>query len=224
MLHSDLKIGMKVSRKSDCIVYGNGIASSGKVVTVREIGLRSFSINEDSVGLKWHAEHFEEYITAENELSKLESQYAEIGEKIRKLKESTFRPTLNDEYYTVNSNGSIEWHKFRDSSLDNEMYSIGNVFRTREEAESQVKSMMVLAELRQCEGHKKFVIGGSNVSIYIDFRDGICKGITYQNTDGGWHSIYFSNAELMDAAVSKITKGRIIKAARWFSMREVWVD
>lgn len=224
MLHSDLKIGMKIRRKPDYIIIGGTPATFGNVVTVREIGLRNFSINEDNLGMAWHAEYFDEYSTAENELSKLESQYAEIGEKIRKLKESPFRPTLNDEYYVINSNGLIERRKFYDTNFDHAVYSIGNVFRTREEAESQVKSMKVLAELRQCEGHKKFVIGESNVSIYIDFRDGICKNITYQNTAGGWHSIYFSNAKLMDAAISKITKERILKAARWFSMREVWVD
>lgn len=224
MLHSDLKIGMKVRRKPDCIFVGGSPATSGKVVTVRDICHRSFSINEDDEVKEWHAEYFDEYITYENELSKLESQYAEIGEKIRKLKESPFRPSFNDECYIINSDGSIEWHKFCNSGFDRAVYSLGNVFRTREEAESQVESMLVLAELRQCEGHKKFVIGESNVSIYIDFHDRICKNITYQNTAGGWHSIYFSNAELMDAAISKITKERILKAARWFSMREVWVD
>lgn len=224
MLHSDLKIGMKVRRKLEYILVGGTPANSGNVVTVREIGLRNFSINEDNLGMEWHAEYFDECITDENELSKLESQYAEIGEKIRKLKESTFHPTFDDEYYIINHNGTIEWRKFCDSSFDHAVYSLGNVFRTREEAESQVESMLVLAEFKRCPGYKKFIIGESNVSIYIDFRDGICKNITYQNTAGGWHSIYFANAKLMEDAISKITKRRIIKAARWFSMREVWVD
>lgn len=64
------------------------------------------------------------------------------------VKELTF-PQFGDEYFIICSNGDVDSSTYEEDSYDTNRMSIGNFFRTREEAEFAVERLKVLDEMRK---------------------------------------------------------------------------
>ena len=117
-----------------------------------------------------------------------------------------------DDYYYIHSDGSISRSVFylNDSFCKNTL-SIGNCFRTREEAEFEAERLKVIAEMKKFaepedkkwDGHNKhwcFLYDCNSVFIQV-----ICK-ITFKH-DG----IYFESEEKARECVEAVGEDRIMK-------------
>lgn len=69
---------------------------------------------------------------------------------------SRWKPKYGDGYWYICSDGDICDTNWDDESFDPECYSIGNVFKTEEEADAAYKRLKIRAELLDCGGREKF--------------------------------------------------------------------
>lgn len=73
-------------------------------------------------------------------------------EEYKKQQETVF-PKDGDIYYLIEETGDINSTEFKSTSRYNEkMLSVGNCFRTKEEAEFAVEQLKVIAEMKRCGG------------------------------------------------------------------------
>ena len=102
-----------------------------------------------------------------------------LAEWFEEIKESTrWKPEINQEYYWLDSCGSVYSDAWADDYFDNGRFEIGNCFQTKEEAEKVVEYLKALAIVRG-DATKKFVKGERNLHVfynvtadYLDFGYG----------------------------------------------------
>lgn len=142
-------------------------------------------------------------------IERIEALEAEFNEKIKKLKEEEQAfPKYYDDYWYIDTTGDVyseNWHGF---GFEKAMLEMGNVFRTKEQAEFAVEKLKVEAELRKFSRPFKpmtdnfFIAYNAKVeSLEID-----CSLNT--NIQG---VIYFGSREEMLRAVESVDKERIKK-------------
>lgn len=119
-------------------------------------------------------------------------------------------PQDGDEYWYIDSEGWIDGpcEYLSGDDWDVERLLIGNVFKTKAEAEFAVEKLKVEAELR--EFGKPFESGDVNYCILGDLEGGrvavMCRA--YLPTQG---TIYFESAEKAQQAIEEIGEDRIKK-------------
>lgn len=83
-------------------------------------------------------------------IEELEKQAKSILEEIEKLKkEETLEFKKGDDYFFINANGFISNLTWNNTAWDNSLYSIGNCFKTREEAEKAVEKAKIYTQLKR---------------------------------------------------------------------------
>ena len=88
---------------------------------------------------------------------------------------------------------------------EDDIYAIGNVFRTQEEAEFRVEQLKVEAELRRFS--RKFVAGERNYSFYFDHRINCICTTDYSYTQED--NIHFASEEIAQKAIDTVGEERI---------------
>ena len=84
------------------------------------------------------------------------------------IKESTrWKPEADQEYYCVNSDGSVLCDEWIDWKVDHDRFEIGNCFQTKEEAKRVVEYLKALAVVRG-DATSKFTKGCKNWRVYYD--------------------------------------------------------
>jgi len=90
--------------------------------------------------------------TTKEELIELQDQHAKMGKKIKalelSLKANDAWPQYDDRYLYVSSQGDICGFKYNGGDFDQDCQSLGNMFRTEEEAEHEVKRRKVTTKLK----------------------------------------------------------------------------
>lgn len=146
------------------------------------------------------------------------NQLLALIEKSTEKKSKVWKPKSNKNYYYMASDGDISnsyWNG--DSKIDNDRYSIGNCFQTKEKAEFAVERLKVIAELKRfAQEHNEKEIdwrdfGQCKYSIYCEFHDNAeyidigcakeCKA----------NDIYFTSEEIAQQAIDTIGADRIKK-------------
>ena len=103
-----------------------------------------------------------------------------LAEWFEEINESTrWKPEINQEYYWLDSCGSVYSDAWDDgSTINNVRFEIGNCFQTKEEAKKAVEYLKALAIVRG-DATKKFVKGERNLHAfynvtadYLDFGYG----------------------------------------------------
>ena len=143
---------------------------------------------------------------------RIEALETEFNEKIKALKAEAQRenefPQKYDNYWYVDDDTEILSMNWYNSEYDQGRLSIGNVFRTEQEAQFAVEKLKVEAELRKFSRpfeygkfnyYLFFVIDGDNLK--IDFT-------SYCQPQG---AIYFESEEKAQQAVSTVGEDRIKK-------------
>lgn len=131
-----------------------------------------------------------------------------VNEMIKKV---TTWPQIGDKYYYI-SDWDIEEEEFDDDGYDSRLQSIGNMFKTKEEAEFKREQLKVLHELEeladddQIDAYKNYhymlIYDFDKSAVKID--DIVCAGFMY-----GTH--YFKTKESAQAAINKIGEERLKK-------------
>jgi len=143
---------------------------------------------------------------------RIEALETEFAEKIKALKAEVQReqefPRDGDDYWYVYDDAEVMDIEWDGSDCDQGRLSIGNVFKTKEEAEFAVEKLKVEAELRKLS--RPFVDGEWNNHIkYSQSFDelSISTSLVYQ-TQG---VIYFEGGEKARQAIKSVGEERIKK-------------
>ena len=120
-----------------------------------------------------------------------------LAEWFEEIKESTrWKPEINQEYYWLDSCGSVYSDAWADDYFDNGRFEIGNCFQTKEEAEKVVEYLKALAIVRG-DATKKFVKGERNLYVYYDTNfNSLMSSISCSMLDNGIFGLpYFATRE-----------------------------
>lgn len=154
----------------------------------------------------------------EQRMAAVEAELAAIKAEILKKDEW---PKVGDKFFYINLKATVESFIYRDDFIDKGLKLLNNLFHTEQEAEAELKARKVIAELRQCNGYRPFILHSNNYCLDVSLETPICINITHGIIkDSGWQSIYFKSTDTAETAIEKIGRDRIIKTARWLAMRE----
>lgn len=151
-------------------------------------------------------------------LQELEQKYEELGREIEKLKNEKkgkrWKPACGEEYYFIGLFGSVCNFSWNNGHEDNYLYSQGNCFKTRHEAEEHLENLKTKAELRALAEE----LNGDEV---IDWNDGeqwkYCIFYTSRIasdercTCQSQGAIYCLDPDFLDKAIKRIGEERLIK-------------
>ena len=135
-----------------------------------------------------------------------EAHLRKLGKEIEKLKQAKtgrWKPKSGDDYWYIYTNGDV----WRDNDYNNKRYSIGNVFRTKEEAEFKVERLKVIAELK--EYASEFVYGRNNYYINWSFSNDSLK-ICWLKFEKSCE-LYFESEEIARQAIEAVGEDRVKK-------------
>jgi hypothetical protein len=159
-----------------------------------------------------------------NDIKALEAKYKELGAEIEALKESAKVkewPQINDMYFTILNDGEIFCsHAYNVATINNGSKLIGNIFRTKEDAEKELETRKTIAELRAQPGRKKFYLGAANYCVANTFGHNSVYVESLLDCNYGFASTYFESKQAVQAAIIKVGEARILAAAKWLAMGE----
>lgn len=140
----------------------------------------------------------------QEELKALKERIAELEEQAKK--EDEF-PQDGDTYWYIEPYGRIDWYKWSKANFDLEVQAIGNVFKTKEQAEFAAEKLKVEAKLRKFS--RPFERGSLNFlmcfdtdedKIYIETKRFMVQG-----------AFYFESILQLDEAIQSVGEYRIKK-------------
>jgi hypothetical protein len=85
-------------------------------------------------------------VNLENLTQEEQEQFNALVEKANKPKSRAWKPEVWEKYYTVDRGKSYIW---KDDIIDRFNYTIGNCFKTQEEAEFALERLKVIAEMKR---------------------------------------------------------------------------
>ena len=145
--------------------------------------------------------------------SEYEERLEELNRQIEELKnveieeDGVLKPKFDDEYWFLDDEGLIYQDICVSAQPDNKRISIGNVFRTEEEAKHEVERRKVLTELKKYSS--KFDYGKEN---YFMFYSNKYSKIMIDCEEYRQRpDIYFKSYEEAEEVIKKVGIERIIK-------------
>ena len=119
-----------------------------------------------------------------------------------------WEPKKNGEtYFYISNTGTVGHTPFWNSEIDKDLISIGNCFRTPEDAHFEIERFKVIRELKQFASKN---YGGKNARYYLAYRD---QEIKHYITDSEFYTgdLRFSTQELAQKAINTVGYDRIKK-------------
>ena len=141
----------------------------------------------------------------QEELKSLKERIAELEEQ---AKEEWEFPREDEVFWLINIFGKPIGSTWGESTTNKQLIEIGNMFRTKEQAEFAVEKLKVEAELRKFS--RPFKCGEINHYIFLN-TDNECLdvvGLSYSQYQG---TIYFESEEIAEKAIEAVGKERIKK-------------
>jgi len=139
MVKDFVKVGCDFALVHDMLKWQN------KVVTVRKICVDGGFLIEEDV-YTWSTNMIECEVKEMNP-KQLRERIAEIEKECAELKkqldDASF-PKIGDQYYLIETDMESQDYRFHDDSFDKKMVKIGNIFRTKEEAEAMAEKIKKL--------------------------------------------------------------------------------
>ena len=149
---------------------------------------------------------------------------AERNQLLALVKKSTgenkvWKPEYDEKYYYIDVDGECYLVSWNDSDINNNLYTIGNCFKTKEEAEFAVEKQKVTTELKRfAQKHNDKINWHDNsdcnndnwkYSLAYDYRYKkltVCSTIKMKLAD-----IYFTSKEIAQQAIKAIGADRLKK-------------
>lgn len=111
-----------------------------------------------------------------------------------------------DQFYSISFDGKVNDDYWSDHQVDRERLSIGNAFKTEEEAKFEVEKRKVLHELSELT--RPFSYGSNNWCFYLN-SEGEIDYYAEDESQYLYGDYYFDSMEEAIRAVEKIGKNRI---------------
>ena len=103
----------------------------------------------------------------EQKMSDLQNQIEELKKVEIEEDDKVWKPKRGDDYFYIAGRGCVEDDSWQNWSEDNERYSIGNCFKTYEEANFVVEKLKVIAELRQFASKEPWTTKGTQHELFV---------------------------------------------------------
>ena len=139
------------------------------------------------------------------EINSLKQRIAELEELVKEEQEF---PQDGDGYWYIDDYGYILSEKWGGLDFEEFRLEIGNVFKTKEQAEFSVEKLKVEAELRKYS--RPFEYGKFNHYLFLDI-DGDSFRTDFTSYCPPQGAIYFESEEKAQEAVSTVGKERVKK-------------
>lgn len=148
------------------------------------------------------------------ELAEAKQKIAEIEKKIEEKQAETgrWKPEVGDRYWFINSYGQAAHEIWNNNRIDNDRYEIGNLFKTKAEANSAIEKLKVIAKLKEYAEPKNRAWDGSNLHYFICYNHTpfnevgiVCTNCVKRN------EIYFETKEKAQQAIDAVGEQRIAK-------------
>ena len=148
-------------------------------------------------------------------IKELENQVEELKAEIEELKKSEekqggrWKPKEDERYYLISASGEICTDIYKDCSVDKYRHAIGNCFRTKEEAEFEVKRLKVITELKEFTESDDAVWGEGDCHWYIYFE--AMSGYIEVEYDISckFGNLYFPSEETAREAIKAVGEDRV---------------
>ncbi len=139
----------------------------------------------------------------QEELKVLKQRIAELEEQAKEEQEF---PQYKDTYYYIQSSGRVDWLPWVDDDIGLRQQGLGNVFRTREQAEFAVEKLKVEAELRKFSVPFKDNDNNYYIELYLPDKTLSIDRSEYFQTQG---TIYFESKKVAQQAIETVGADRI---------------
>lgn len=152
-------------------------------------------------------------------VKKLEQEVVELKKKLEliedKLKQANaeikktnmrWKPEIEDLYFCIKDDGEIRSYKWENHIYDKNLYSFGNIFETKEDAEFAFEKLKVISELKEFARPYVFEDEGLNYTIYYNDYDEV---VEVGQTLTRYATLYFSSEGVAKTAIRLIGEDRI---------------
>lgn len=153
-----------------------------------------------------------------SKLEELEKKYKELGEEIERLKNEgkVWKPKEDEDYWVIEPDGDVFGSNWDDCPQERAMYSMGNCFKTEEEAEAMAEKIKIYTELKRlAEEINTEPIDWGNVNQikhYIMYDEGEKRFEQYMAFEVyGAGNIYSTNKDFLEIAKQRIGEDRLLK-------------
>lgn len=151
-------------------------------------------------------------VNMENLSTEEREQLMKLIEKANNVEDKVWKPKKYDEYYIITGYGEIHSDTWHDSNHNELVYSIGNCFRTKEEAEFAVERLKVIAEMKRIAAKDDDVEWDGYLCHYFVFYDERTSTLNIgTNSWCKYTFIYFASEERVQEAIDTIGEDRIKK-------------
>lgn len=151
-------------------------------------------------------------VNMENLTDSEREKLMELIEKANKPKGGLWKLEDEENYYFINGEEHIIETYWADCSVDNNRFSVGNIFKTREDAEVYVEKLKVIHELKMIAAEEELPewdMNNEHHEIYYDFAfQRICVMSMVKSVR---NVIYFASYSLAQKAIDTIGEKRLKK-------------
>ncbi|AXY81144.1 hypothetical protein AVP_28 [Aerococcus phage vB_AviM_AVP] len=143
-------------------------------------------------------------MNTQDEIKELKKRIAELEEQVEQEKEF---PQDGDKYWLIEETLGVSRYAWAGDDFDNKLLSVGNVFRTKEQAEFAVEKLKVEAELRKYS--RPFKNGWDNYNIILTDNESV--NTAYWSGVQSQGSIHFESRDKAQQAIESVGEDRIKK-------------
>ena len=141
----------------------------------------------------------------QEELKALKERIAELEELAKEEQEF---PQDGDECWYILSGGGVDWIQWGESGFGLRAQDIGNIFRTKQQAEFAVEKLKVEAELQKFSRPFKEDEYNYFIQIHPSHNNIVTESDDFYQTQG---TIYFESTAIANEAIDTIGEERIKK-------------
>lgn len=145
-------------------------------------------------------------MNVQEELKAMKQRIAELEEQAKREQEF---PQFGDGYWYVDSDTDIMYLAWYGGEYDQCRLSIGNVFKTKEQADLAVEKLKAEAELRKYS--RTFKHGGDNYTFNFNHDEGKVVHVYASESYEELGSLYFESRDKAQQAIDEVGEERIKK-------------
>lgn len=138
-------------------------------------------------------------------IAELETKMAELEVLAKK---DNF-PQVGDTYWYINTFGGVSYETWGGNISERDMLEIGNIFRTKGQAEFEVEKLKVVVELRKFS--VPFKHGGDNYTFNYNHKNGKIVNLYASEGYQDFGALYFESNEELNKAIKSVGEDRIKK-------------
>lgn len=151
-----------------------------------------------------------------NEINKTKEHLANMEKMLKEYEYERWKPKEGEKYYAINRYLEATTDEWFDTSHNNEMFNLYNVFRTREQAEQEAEKILVRRQLEDIarglnKGNKIDWYDENQFKWYISYNN-FCGIKTYSVSENRTQgTIYCLDEKFLDVAIQEIGEERLKK-------------